>query len=181
MPHPNLCISRVDNRSSHGWIVRIKREKDHVIRFFSDSKSGGQRLSQRAAKEFRDKVFERFEREGKKPRAKKIVLRQKRNKTGVIGISRVNKKRPDGTTAAYYAITWHPKSGVARGTTISISKYGEEAAFKRACAIRNRQLMRRFGSGVFRKIKAMKENLKSLAAINTLSQSTANGIPPPLS
>jgi hypothetical protein len=163
MAKPNLCISRVDNNSSHGWIVRVKREKDHIIRFFSDSKSGGKRLSQQAAREFRDRVFYRLEREGKRPRAKKLVLRQKRNKTGVIGVSRVQKKKPDGTVADYYAVTWHPKPGLARGTTISIARYGEELAFKRACAIRNRQLMKRFGRGIFRKIRAMKDGMAQAA------------------
>lgn len=154
--HPNFCISRIDNPSSHGWMVRIKRGDTKVFKFFSDANSGGKRLAQEVAKNFRDENLVRLNREGKTPHCKKIVFRQKRNKSGHIGISKVNKKRPDGRLAPYYAVTWHPKPGVQRGTTVSIEKYGEAGALKRAVAIRNRQMMRRFGSGVFRKIKAMK-------------------------
>ena len=157
MQKPNLCISRIDNPSSHGLIVRIRREKEHIVRFFSDMKFGGKRLSQQSAKNFRDVTVERLHREGKLPRIRKIVSRQSRNKSGVIGVSRVTKKLSDGRAVSYFAVTWHPQPGVQRGTTISIEKYGEEKAFKKACAIRNRQLMRRFGSGVFRKIKALRE------------------------
>lgn len=155
--HPNFCISRIDNNSSHGWIVRIARNNERVIRFFSDAGAGGKRHAQNAAKIFRDATISRLTREGKLPRAKKIIFRQKRNKSGVIGITRSTRIRRDGTKSAYFTVTWHPQPGVQRGTTISIEKYGEALAFKKACAIRNRNLMRRYGSGVFRKIKAMKD------------------------
>lgn len=162
MPSPNLHLSRIDNPTSHGWTVRISRGEEKIIKFFSDNKFGGKRLSQAAARNFRDETLGRLTKQGKLPRAKKMVVRQKRNKTGVIGISKVFKKRPDGRLAPYYSITWHPQPGVQRGTSISIEKYGEEKAWKKAQAIRNRQLMRRFGSGVFRKMKALREGAKNL-------------------
>ena len=161
MPSPNLHLSRVDNPTSHGWTVRIARGSERIVKFFSDGKFGGKRLAQTAARNFRDATLARLTKEGKLPRAKKIVVRQKRNKSGVIGVARIEKKRADGTRAAYYSVTWHPQPGVQRGTTVSIEKYGEEKAFQKACAIRNRQLMRRFGSGVFRKIKALRETKKT--------------------
>lgn len=138
-------------------MVRVARSNERVVKFFGDSKYGGKRLAQQAAKNFRDETLQRLTREGKRPRMKKLVARQKRNRTGVIGVTRVERTRPDGSKAPYYSVTWHPQPGVQRGTSVSILKYGEEAAFKKACAIRNRQLMRRFGSGVFRKLRALRD------------------------
>jgi hypothetical protein len=141
-------------------MVRMVRGRERVVKFFNDAKYLGKRNAQQAAKKFRDETLMRFQREGKKPRAQKIVSSQKRNRSGVIGVCRVERKRKDGATTAYYAVSWRSKAGVQNGTTISINKYGEEAAFKKACAIRNQNLMKRFGSGVFRKIAAIRENSK---------------------
>ena len=143
MAHPNFCISRIDNPSSHGWIVRIRRDATFVQHFFSDTKAGGKRLAQQAAKTFRDETIARLNREGKRPRAKKLVFRQKRNRSGVIGVTRVDRIGKGGVKSPYYVVSWHPQPGVQRGTSISIEKYGEAAAFRRACSIRNRALMRR--------------------------------------
>lgn len=161
MAHPNFCISRVDNPSSHGWMVRVARGSEKIVKFFNDVKFGGKRLAQQAAKNFRDETINRLNREGKRPRIKKLVARQKRNRSGVIGVTRVERTKPDGTKVPYYSVTWHPQPGVQRGTSISILKYGEALAFKKACAIRNRQLMRRFGSGVFRKLRALRDEKPS--------------------
>lgn len=155
--HPNLCISRIDNPSTHGWLVRVTRENTKVVKFFADAKVGGKRLAQEAAKIFRDQTVERFTREGKTPRAKKLTVRSKSNKTGHIGISRVSKKNAKGEFVPYFAVTWRPQPGVSKATTVSIARYGETGALKHAVAIRNRALMRRYGSGVFRKIKAMQD------------------------
>jgi hypothetical protein len=54
-------------------------------------------------------------------------------------------------------VNWHPRPGVASGTTISIARYGEEKALARAKAIRNKMMMRRYGSGVFSKLKSLRE------------------------
>jgi hypothetical protein len=157
MTHPNLCISRVDNPSSHGWLVRISRNGERIIKFFSDTTYSGKRLAQQAAKNYRDQTLSRLQREGKQPRAKKLVARQRRNKTGVIGVCKVNRPRANGTAAEYYLVSWRPQPGVQRATSISIDKYGPELALKKAIALRNRMLMRRYGSGVFRKLTALRD------------------------
>lgn len=150
-------------------MVRVARGSERIVKFFGDGKFGGKRLAQQAAKNFRDETINKLNREGKRPRMKKLVARQKRNRTGVIGVSRVERVKADGTRVPYYSVTWHPQPGVQRGTSISILKYGEEMAFKKACAIRNRQLMRRFGSGVFRKLRALREGKSSSSQENSTS------------
>jgi hypothetical protein len=158
--NPNHCISRVDNPTSHGWIVRMTRDGNRVVRFFSDVKFGGKRHSQRAAKNFRDAQENTFTLNGIRARAHRLVSRQSRNKTGVIGLTRLVHRLPDGTERAYYCVSWHPKPGVAAGTTVSVQKYGEEKARRRAIAIRNKMMMRRYGTGVFRKLQVMREKGK---------------------
>ena len=154
---PNFCLSRVDNPSSHGWMVRIKRGKERITKFFGDNAHKGKRLAQYAARDFRDAQLKRLVAEGKLPRAEKLVCRQKRNRSGVIGISRFIKKAANGKESPYYAIYWTPSVGVAKSTTISIQKYGEERAFKMAVALRNQKLKKRHGSGVFRKLKSLRD------------------------
>jgi hypothetical protein len=138
-------------------MVRIARDTHRVSKFFADRKYGGKRNAQQAAKDFRDRQLAEFERAGIRPRAKRLVSRSSHNKTGLLGIRRFVRKLPDGTERAYYSVSWHPRPGLAAGTTISVSRYGEEKALARAKAIRNKMLMRRYGSGVFRKLKAMRD------------------------
>ncbi len=156
LPNPNRNISRMEKPSSGGWLVRIVRGDERIMKFFSDQAAGGKRLSQTAARLFRDETLSRLQRQGIRVRGKNIVCKNKRNRSGVIGVTRVNKKKADGTSAPYYLVTWHPMPGVQRTTSISILKYGEEKALKKACRIRNKGLIRRFGAGVFRKIAAKK-------------------------
>lgn len=157
VPSPNQHLSRIDNKSSHGWMVRISRPKVKISKFFSDSKYKGKRLAQYAARDFRDEKLKELEAQGKTARAQKLVWRQKNNTTGVIGITRTSRKKADGTTSDYLNITWRPQPGVQRATSISIEKYGELKAMKKAVAIRNKHLKDRHGSGVFRKLKYLRD------------------------
>ncbi len=47
-----------------------------------------------------------------------------------------------------YEVTWNPEPGRLCRTWVSIDEYGEEAAFRKACAIRREKEREMFGSVV---------------------------------
>ncbi len=67
---------------------------------------------------------------------RRLIRHNKNNSSGVVGISRTFKRDRRGIKHEVYAISWNPEPGVARGTSFSIKKYGEDNAFKMACKLR---------------------------------------------
>lgn len=107
-------------------------------RLFSDSLFGGRRRALKAAVEWRNET----ERELGKPRTERVVLMSSsRNRTGVIGVRRTVK---EGTPV--YEATWNPLPGKVQRTSVSIAKYGEKEAFRRAVEIRKEKERELFGA-----------------------------------
>ena len=67
---------------------------------------------------------------------RRLIRRNKNNSTGVVGISRTYKRDRRGIKHEVYAVSWNPEPGVARGTSFSIKRYGEDTAFRLACELR---------------------------------------------
>jgi hypothetical protein len=132
-------ITRVKRRkkSSPGWFVRVAFRGEIVQKFFSDTNYHSPRAALLDAIEWRNDT----EKVLGKPRTDRVVVgMSQRNQTGVIGIRR-NKKasqRPGmgKRMSRVYEVTWCPEPGVVRRTSVSIEKYGEKEAFRRALAIR---------------------------------------------
>ena len=76
---------------------------------------------------------------------RRLIRRNKNNSTGVVGISRTFKRDRRGIKHEVYAVSWNPEPGVARGTSFSIKKYGEDEAFKRACRLRWEKMREIYG------------------------------------
>ncbi len=135
-------ISRIDvpAKKMHGWYVRVWYKGKMHSRFFNDKFYNGKEEALNAAIEYRDQVEAAIG----KPRTDRVVVTHSpRNQTGVIGVNRV--KKQTGAYVPYtavpnysevYEITWTERPNVIRRTTVSINKYGEDKAFRRACAIR---------------------------------------------
>ena len=144
-------ISRIDSpgKKMHGWYVRVWFKNKMHSKFFNDKAFGGTDAALEAAIEYRDQI----EAEIGKPRTDRVVVTDSpRNQTGVIGVNRVRKQ-----TGAYvpytaipnysdvYGVTWQEAPNLVRRTTISIAKYGEEEAFRRACELRRRKEQEIYG------------------------------------
>jgi hypothetical protein len=130
-------ISRVDHEKKHayGWLVRIAFHSEMHQKFFSDRAHGGKRAALKEAVLWRNKV----ERKLGKPRTeRKVAMPTARNRSGVVGIRRTTKAMTrDGLKKGpVYEVWWFPKPGVIRKTSVSIIKYGEREAFRRAYALR---------------------------------------------
>lgn len=150
----NKGISRIDSGSTHGWFVRGYRNGKTYSRLFSDRKCGGKGKALAMAREYRDELVAELEKIPQKPRGRRLVYRDSRNSSGVLGVCRTAKKGPNGTVNECYSVSWRPEPGVQKCTSFSIRKYGEEKAFQLAVAHRRRMMREIYGPGVFRKIKS---------------------------
>ncbi len=150
----NKGISRVDSGSTHGWFVRGYKNGKTYAKLFSDRKYGGKRKAQNLARQYREELYETLAQIPTKPRGRRIVYRDSRNTTGVLGVCRTAKRTPGGNGDEHYRVSWYPDSGVQKTTSFSIRKYGEKKAFQLAVAHRRKMLREIHGPGIFLKIAA---------------------------
>ncbi len=142
-------ISRIDQpeRKTHGWYVRVRFNGEQRAKFFSDEAHEGREGALEKAVRYRD----RMERELGKPRTDRLVIASNpRNRSGIMGIQRKTKtiKTPTGERKIknVYEVSWNPEPGKLCRTWVSIDEYGEEAAFRKACAIRREKEREMYGS-----------------------------------
>ena len=153
----NKGISRIDSGSTHGWFVRGYRNGKIYSRLFSDRKSGGKTKALNDAKAFRDELNEKLDSIPKKPRKRRIVLSDTRNKTGELGVSRTTKTGPNGSLHECYSVSWRPEPGKQKCTSFSIRKYGEKKAFKLAVAHRSKMMRETYGPTFYRKLSKIQK------------------------
>lgn len=154
-------ISRIDSGSTHGWFVRAYKNGKTYSKLFSDKKSGGRAKALEAAIEYRGALLRRLKEIPQKPRARRLVYRDTRNSTGVLGVSRTKKRNKNGTITDCYSVSWRPQPGVQKCTSFSIRKYGEKKAFEMAVAYRRQRLKEIYGPGVFKKIEEKRNDRES--------------------
>lgn len=144
-------VSRIDQakNKTFGWYVRVRFNGVQRAKFFSDETHGGKDKALEAAVKHRD----RTERELGKPRTDRLVIaRNPRNRSGIMGVQRKTKivKTEEGERVRrnVYEVTWCPEPGRLSRTWVSIDEHGEEAALRKACAIRREKEREMFGSEV---------------------------------
>jgi hypothetical protein len=154
-------ISRIDSGSTHGWFVRGYRNGKTHSKLFSDRKCGGREVSLTMAKAYRDELLADLKEIPQKQRARRVVFRDARNSTGVLGVCRTAKTGANGKTSECYSVSWRPSPGVQKCTSFSIRKYGEKKAFQLAVEHRKRMLQEIHGEEVVRAMMKMRKPLKS--------------------
>src|SRR3972149_6298356 len=126
-------ISRVDYKKKHayGWLVRVAFQAKMHQQFFSDAAHGGKRAALKAAVRWRNQVEKKL---GKPRTERKLAMPSSRNTSGVVGIRETTKAmtRDGRKKGLVYEVWWFPKPGVIRKTSVSIYKYGQREAFRRA-------------------------------------------------
>lgn len=135
-------ISRIDcpERKTVGWYVRVRLKKITKSKFISDSKYGGKEAALDAAVACRNEL----EKELGKPRTDWVIVGENpRNNSGVVGVRRATKKYVGKDGREYfnevYEVSWNAGREKRGRTSVSIKKYGEKGAFRRACAIRRQK------------------------------------------
>lgn len=146
-------ISRIDSGSTHGWFVRGYRNGKTYSKLFSDRKSGGKDKARDTAIAHRDELYSELKQIPQQPRARRMVYRDSRNTTGVLGVSRTRKTDAQGRVTDCYSVSWRPEPGKQKCTSFSIRKYGEEKAFQKAVALRKQKLKEIYGTATIRKLK----------------------------
>lgn len=129
-------VIRIDSDSTHGWQVRVYRHGKTYSKLFSDRRHGGKEESFQQASAYRNELEEQVAALPEAAPRRRLIRSNKNNVTGVIGVSRTFKQDRRGVKHEVYAVSWNPVPGVARGTSFSIKKYGEDTAFKMACKLR---------------------------------------------
>jgi hypothetical protein len=144
-------ISRIDQekRNTHGWYVRVSFNGEKRAKFFSDTSYGGNEEALKRAVEYRNEAEQKLG----KPRTNRLVIaRNPRNRSGITGVQRKTKvvKTETGERISrnVYEVTWNPEPGRMAREWVSIDEYGEEAAFRKACAIRREKEREMYGEVV---------------------------------
>ncbi|MDR2432492.1 MAG: hypothetical protein LBD34_01940 [Puniceicoccales bacterium] len=164
-------ISRIDSKTTKGWLVRGYKNGNRYSKLFSDRKLGGKEEALGKAKIFRNELRARLSAILSKPRCQKIVSHDKRNQTGVLGVSKLCKNGKGDKELGFFSVTWRPTKGKQKCTSFSISKYGEKVAFKKAVALRYEKLCEAYGTEIATKIVG-KENIEKYVKDAELEQAS---------
>ena len=142
--HNMKGITRVDSdeRNQHGYFVRIYHRRMVYTGSFSDRKLGGKRKALAQARIFRDQTYFKL---GITKKYRKQMTPSERNQTGVVGVSRIQRKKKDQTLYFVYVVSWYPKKGTLKTRSFSVNKYGEKQAFSLACAFRKKCEIEMYG------------------------------------
>jgi len=155
-------ITRVDNekRGPHGWYCRIYyQSKVYDNKYFGDKKYSGKDNALKAALQYRAATTLRLYKEH--PDAKigrSRVSSSARNKTGIIGISRIRIVGKTGKVNEYFHVTWRPKKNRVKVKMFSINKYGEAGALARAWEVRKQAEIKLYGKAQIPNFDIYKKN-----------------------
>ena len=157
-------ISRINSEKNNtfGWYVRVVFQGQMHSKFFSDAKFGTEEKALAQAIRHRN----RTEREMGKPRTDRSVVAPKPGTgTGVVGVQRITKGGHEA-----FQVTWSPAPNVVSRTSVSIAKYGEEEAFKRAVRLREKKERALYGKTVISLMRQGEEPAHSLLANQSAAQ-----------
>lgn len=113
--------------ASYGYMVRVRWKNRMHQKWFSDRKHGDRLGALGAALDWRDAIERRLG----KPRTNRTVVGAARSNTGKLGVYRrtiAGKPR--------FEVAWVDGEGRQRRTSVSIDKYGERRALRRAVRCR---------------------------------------------
>jgi len=118
-----------ERHPTHGWQVRIKRQKKQHTKYFSDKRFGGGEEALARAVEYRDELLKTL------PDPMDPVKRsaEARSRTGVIGLNFCWKDDGSGTPKPYVQLSWLEEDGTRRSAAYSVRKWNLRRAVWKAC------------------------------------------------
>jgi len=143
-----MTISRIDQsqKYQHGWWVRYfeygaKRPVEQ--KFFSDRMFSGREFAYLEAQRYEKKLKEKYnyaerrQPEGSpNPDIRRPKIKNKANKTGILGVQRSRRIRPGGKLYEAFIASYPIAPRKNKLHVYSISKYGERVAFRLAIMAR---------------------------------------------
>lgn len=130
-------ITRMNTETNCGWFVRVSYDGEVRRKYVSDSKNGGEELAFQKAKKVRLAILVEL---GKPDTERRVFKKNPHNTSGFRGVRKTWKK-----DAPVYEVTWQSEPGKTSRTSVSIRKYGEEAALKKAISIRHQKEIEMYG------------------------------------
>lgn len=126
----------IDERGTHGFMVRISRQDQKFNRFFSDKEYGGKRKALLAARSH----YQELKTELPPARTSKDV-KSARNKTGRVGVHLAVNPSETWEDVEYssYVASWKTEEGKRQKISFSVQKYGKKKAFELACIARSNE------------------------------------------
>lgn len=146
---PSHGISRVDSEVSHthAWLVTIQRRGVIYRKRFSDGVYGSRTKSFAAAQRHRDELIAQHP--PWSVREYSSILK-KNNRSGVVGVGRYcsveTRTLPEDKQRWVWLAAWSLPDGTRKRMKFSVSKYGEEKAFKMALQARREALAKLEGN-----------------------------------
>ena len=140
-------ISRIETIKHSAWYVRIYFQGAYVRKTFSDNVYGGKDVAFHEALKWRDEM----ERLMGKPRTDRSVRKKILSDNRVAGIHRRRLKDSKRGKTYYrdvYEVTWAPEPGKVWRTTVSVTKHGEEEAYRKALEVRREKERKYFGGTI---------------------------------
>lgn len=158
-------ISRIDSKGTHGWYVRVYKNGKTYSKLYSDSKYNGKERALKFAQKARELALETISKIPDKP-IRRLVTRDKRNKSGVVGVSKTQKTLKSGKVNSYYQVTWSPQPGKIKNRQWSVRKYGEERAFELAKNFRDEVMLSVYGKRYEEYLKTQEEEQPAPEAVS---------------
>jgi hypothetical protein len=126
----------IDERNTHGYMMRICRRGEKVHEFFSDSSHGGRKKALLAARERYQQLVKQLP-EAATAKGKMSA----RNTTGVVGVHVAHTILPNAPGKEYFAYcaSWKTATGERRKISFGWDKYGKRNAFQLACLARDKE------------------------------------------
>jgi len=133
-PDNHYAIARIDlpGAGTHGWQVRMQRRGMKYGKFFADRVHGSPDRALVAARHWRDALIEELTDNSRA----RICERSPRNRSGVVGVSKITVIGSNGTTYQFWQATWSPAPGQRCCVKFSIKRHGESIAFQLAVEAR---------------------------------------------
>ncbi|PCI27090.1 MAG: hypothetical protein COB67_09380 [SAR324 cluster bacterium] len=143
-----MTISRIDQEQKyqHGWWVRYFEygaKRPVAQKFFSDRMYRGREFSYLEAQRFESHLKEKYnyaerrQPEGSpNPDIRRPKIRNKANKTGILGVQRSRRVRPGGKIYEAYIASYPVAPRKNKLHVYSVSKFGEKTAFRLAIMAR---------------------------------------------
>ena len=133
------ALARIDltGASTHGWQVRLQRRGVKYAKFFADSLHGGAQASFEKARAWRDTLLHSLAED-----SARVCRPSVRNRSGVVGVSKVTVLGPNGVEYVFWQATWSPVPGQRRTVKFSVRRHGDRVAFSLAVEARERGVRR---------------------------------------
>ena len=119
-----------DRSSTHGWLVRARRQGTRISKFFSDKKFGGRDAAlYDHAVPYRDELLADLP----EPDDAARKSAEARSRSGVVGVNLTFKDIGNGTKKPYVQVSWIDPDGKRRAASYSAEKWGLRRSVWNAC------------------------------------------------